>query len=463
MTPIRSAAVLVLAFLPSALAAQRPVDQGRLQDETVERVRAYLRLDTTNPPGNESRAVEFFARVFDAEGVAWETAESAPGRGNIWARIEGGDAPALLLLHHSDVVPADRSFWSVDPLSGELRDGHVYGRGALDTKALGIVHLQAFLALHRSGRPLSRDVIFMATADEEAGGFFGAGWLVENRPEIFEGVGLLLNEGGGGSLAEGRESFSVEVTQKVPLWLRLVAKGAPGHGSRPPVMSAVDRLVRALERVHTHEFEPRMVPAVAAYLESLASTVDAEWAARFRSPEDSLRDADALLELQIDHPSLHALVRNTCSVTMLEGSEKINVIPPSASAQLDCRLVPDQDPDAFESLLRTVINDPLVEVERLMAFTPAVSTTDTELYRAIEEVTRAHHPQATVVPGVLTGFTDSHFFRDLGIVSYGYSPFLVPREDEGGVHGNDERISVENLWQGTLTMLEIVERVTGGR
>jgi len=190
-----TAAVTIALTIPSA-SAQTPEVDDALADESVELLQEYLRVDTTNPPGNESRAVEFFARLLEMEGIPYETAESAPGRGNIWARLDGGNEPAVLLLHHSDVVQADPAFWDVPPLSGEIVEGHVYGRGALDTKTLGILHLYAFLALHRSGRPLNRDVIFMATADEEAGGFYGVGWLVENRPEAFEGVGFVLNEGG---------------------------------------------------------------------------------------------------------------------------------------------------------------------------------------------------------------------------------------------------------------------------
>jgi len=454
--PLLAAAALAVGA-PAALAAQ-PVDLDALKDRAVERTRAYLRVNTINPPGNEVRGVAFFAPIFEDAGIPWDSTSSAPGRGNIWARIEGGDEPALVLLHHMDVVPADEEFWTVDPLSGTVRDGHIWGRGALDTKTLGIVQLQAFLALHRSGIRPDRDVIWMGTADEEAGGFHGAGWLAENRPELFREVGLLLNEGGGGSLSDGSVQYGIEVTQKVPLWLEITAHGEPGHGSRPLVRSAVNRLVRALYRIQTYETEPRIVPAVGRYFEGLAGSASPEWADRLRDIEETIADRDALLELQIEHPSLHALTRNTCSLTMLEGSSKINVVPPSASARIDCRLLPDQDPDAFQALLATVINDPEVEIRRIMAFTPAVSSTETRLYRTLVEVTQEHHPEAAVIPSVSTGFTDSHFFRDLGIASYGYSPFVVPEEHASGVHGNDERISVENVRRGTEMMWQILRR-----
>ncbi|MGH9462639.1 MAG: M20/M25/M40 family metallo-hydrolase, partial [Vicinamibacteria bacterium] len=296
-----------------------------LEDETVHRLQQYLRIDTTNPPGNETRAVEFFAKLLEEEGIPYETAESAPGRGNLWARLEGGDEAALVLLNHTDVVPADESHWSVAPLAAEIRNGVLYGRGALDMKSTAMLQFQAFVALHRAGRPLRRDVLFVATADEEAGGFFGAGWLVENRPEIFDDVGFLLNEGGNGSRDGDGIVFGVEVTQKVPLWLRLVASGEPSHGSTPRVSSSVRRLLAALSKIDAYEFEPRIIPAVATYFRGLAMTESEPKRGQFLSLDQSVRDPGFLRQLQLESPFLHALTRNTCSVTRLEGSNKINV------------------------------------------------------------------------------------------------------------------------------------------
>jgi acetylornithine deacetylase/succinyl-diaminopimelate desuccinylase-like protein len=457
----RSARALVLVCLlsPAALSAQDDAQLRRLEDEAVTRVQECLRVDTVNPPGNETRGVEYLARLLSAEGIRYETAESAPGRGNLWARLDGGPEPALVLLHHIDVVPADARYWSVEPLGGIVRDGHIYGRGALDTKALGVLHLQAFLALHRAGQPLRRPVIFMATADEEAGGAYGAGWLVQHRPELFNGVSMLLNEGGGGGEIEGQQVFEIEVTQKVPLWLRLVARDVPGHGSTPRATSSVGRIVRALERLRTHEFTPRLLPAVDGYFRGRAGAGIGPFAKDLADPVAAIGTPGFLAKLQLEDPYLAALTRNACSITRLEGSDKINVVPPEATAEVDCRLLPDQDVDAFIAEMRTVLGDPTVEIERIMAFSPAVSSTDTDLYRAIASVTRRHFPSAAVLPSMQTGFTDSHFFRDLGIASYGYSPFLVPPADDAGVHGNDERVSIENVRRGTRMMLEIVRAV----
>ena len=442
----------------SATSAAAQVATEDLQDRAVEWMQAYLRIDTINPPGNEIAGARFLAAVFDAEGIPYELVESAPGRGNIWARLDGGDEPGLLLLHHIDVVPADPAYWVTDPLSGEIRDGFVYGRGALDTKSSGIAHLAAFLGLHHSTVRLNRDVIFMATADEEAGGFFGAGWLVEHRPELFEGIGYVINEGGGGVDGGGQIQVAVEVTQKLPYWLRLTASGEPGHGSRPQANTSVTRLVTALGRLDDHDFGFRVIPAVDRYFRGLAGSVAPGWREHYADMSTALGEPGVADELLRDNPGHYGLTRNTCSMTRLGGSDKINVVPTEAWAELDCRLLPDQDPDAFLAELGEVLGD-AVQVDTLMGFTPAQSSAETGLFRVIEDVTRTHHPASTaVVPSVTTGFTDSHFFRDLGITAYGYTPFVVPVADRGGIHGNNERISVDNVRRGVVVMLDILQR-----
>jgi len=463
-TRLRTGLLLASFLAPLIITgqAEAQLDLAALQDEAVGLLREYIRINTVNPPGNEIASARFFAEIFEAEGIEYEIAESAPGRGNIWARLEGGDEPGIVLLHHMDVVPADARYWTADPLSGDLRDGYIYGRGALDTKTSGILHLATFLALHRTGTPLNRDVVFMATADEEAGGFFGAGWLVENRPEIFEDIGFLLNEGGGGSDIDGSISFGLEVTQKVPYWLRLTSSGEPGHGSRPLESYASTKLIAALERLRLHSFEARVVPAVAEHFRGMAPRYPEPWRTRFGDLSEAIREAGFLLELQRYDPALHALTRNTCSITRFEGSDKINVVSPEVWAELDCRLLPDQDPDAWLSEVREVLG-PEIDVEVLMGFTPAVSSTDTELYRAVRDVTLETFPDAGFVPQVVGGFTDSHFFRDLGITSYGYTATATPAEDAAGVHGNDERVTELNVRRGVAMTLRILERLAATR
>ena len=441
--------LFLLAFVSSA--------GDPLVDIAPERLAAYIQVDTTNPPGNEIRGVEFLGAILKQAGIPFEMAESAPGRGNLWARLQGNGKPGLVLLHHIDVVPADASYWSVDPYAGVTKDGYVYGRGALDMKALGIMQLQAFLALHAAGNQLSRDVLYIATADEEAGGFFGAGWLLENRPEIAKGVGYVLNEGGGGRQLGTDTVFFVEVTQKVPVWLRLTARGRPGHGSVPLPQTAITRILRAGQRLADTGFDARVIEPVANLFRGVARFQRPELKSAFEEIGAHVTDAAFMQTLQITAPGYHALLRNTCSPTTLRGSEKINVVPPEAVLELDCRLVPDQDVDEFIAEVTTIVNDGDVSIERIMSFTPASSSMDTPLYRLIEAKTDEWFPGSTAIPGVSTGFTDSHFFRDLGIQSYGFSPTVLAENEGVGVHGNDERISLETLKKGTAFMIDLVQ------
>jgi acetylornithine deacetylase/succinyl-diaminopimelate desuccinylase-like protein len=449
--PTRLSCSIALALLALAAGANA-------QTTPLDRLKAYIEIDTTNPPGNETRAVEFFAKIFDRAGIAYETAESAPGRGNIWARLKGGEEPALVLLHHMDVVPATAEAWDTNPLEAVVKDGELIGRGALDTKSLGIMDLEAFLALQRRHEPLNRDVIFMATADEEAGGYFGAGWLVEHRPEIFKNVGYLLNEGGRGSRQGDAISFSIEVAQKRPYWLKLTATDEAGHGSRPLPTSAPTRLIAALQRIQSTPFEPRVIELVREMFTQLAPYMGEEWRKPMLDIDEAIEDPAFLARFQAAQSGLHALLRNTCSITMLSGSQKINVVPPTASAELDCRILPDQDAAAFLNAIRERIADDHIKVEELMLFSPAQSSSDTTLYRQLGAVIKRYYPTAGIVTSVTGGFTDSHFFRDLGIASYGFSPVIVPEDAARSVHGNNERIGIATFNEGVEIMTELVRQ-----
>ena len=451
--PQRLIATIISCLLATTAMAQT------IEDEALAWLQDYIRVDTINPPGNESRAVKFFADILDKEGIAYQSAESAPGRGNLWARIEGGDEPALILLQHTDVVPADPAYWTVDPLSGEIKDGYVWGRGTLDMKGTGISQLATFISLHRAGVALNRDVVLVASADEEAGGMYGAGWLTKNHPEIFEGAGLLLNEGGSGKDTDKERVFSVEVTQKVPVWLRLTAVDTPGHGSRPNATSSVTRIVDALNIIKNNPSPPRIVPAVDALFQSLSESASPEWAEYYVNMAAAVQEPGFLSKLQEYSPYQHALTRDTCSITRFEASNKINVVPPSAWAEVDCRILPDRPSEIFVNEMRELIKDTGVEISVIMAFTPAVSSTNSRLYRAIEEITSERHPGSRVMPSVAVGFTDSHFTRDLGIVSYGFNPIVVPEAEFTKIHGNDERVSVEAFKRGVNDHLAIIGSV----
>jgi acetylornithine deacetylase/succinyl-diaminopimelate desuccinylase-like protein len=451
---LKSVATIVISCLISL-----PVFAQTIEDEALAWLQNFLRVDTINPPGNETRAVEFIAKVLRKEGISYDTAESAPGRGNLWARLEGGDEPALILMQHTDVVPADENYWTSNPLSGEINDGYLWGRGALDMKGTGMSQLATFVSLHRAGVPLNRDVVLLATADEEAGGMYGAGWLVENHPEIFAGAGLLINEGGGGRDSDKGRVFAVEVTQKVPVWLKLTAVDVPGHGSTPKATSSVTRLIDALSIIKANPPAPRIVPAVDSMFQSLAATAEPQWASSFQDMPAAVKNPEFMNQLLEYSASLHALTRDTCSITRLEASNKINVIPPQSSAEIDCRILPDRPSAIFVDEMRSLIEGTGVELSVIMAFTPAVSTTDSVLFRAIESVTSERHPGSSVISRVSTGFTDSHFTRDLGIISYGFDPIVIPESELSRIHGNDERVSVEAFRRGVGDHLEIIKAV----
>ncbi|MEX1197951.1 MAG: M20/M25/M40 family metallo-hydrolase [Pseudohongiellaceae bacterium] len=457
MTVLRLFTTFILCLGLSSAYAQ--VDSA-LEDQSVRWLQELIRIDTVNPPGNEYRAVDFYADILEAEGIEYETAESAPGRGNIWARLEGsGEEPALILLQHTDVVPADEEFWTIDPFSGDIRDGTILGRGARDMKGLGVIQLATFLTLHRSGMELNRDIIFLATADEEAGGEYGVGWLIDNRPEIFEGAGILLNEGGGTSRDEDEIVFSVEVTQKVPVWLRLNAVDEPGHGSSPRTTSAVTRIVDALTLIRQNPFPPRIIPQVERYFAQLAERMDGEWRDGYADLSEAVQDPAFLDRLQAARPGHHSLTRDTCSMTRMQGSSKINVVPPQAWAELDCRILPDKPSGEFVDELQDMIAETGVTIEVIMAFTPAISTTSSRLYESIRNVTGELYPGSRVLASVSTGFTDSHFTRDLGIVSYGFNPLITETDEHTGVHGNDEQVPEDRFRQAVSDYFAVVSNV----
>jgi len=426
-----------------------------MEDEAVKLLQNYLRVDTISPPGNESRAVEFFAKILEKEGIEYDSAESAPGRGNLWARLKGGDKPALILLHHSDVVPANEEYWDFDPLSGEIKDGYILGRGALDMKGTGISHFANFLALHRSGKKLNRDVIFIAAADEESGGTYGVGWLIENKPEIFEGAGLLLNEGGSGFRSNDQVIFSIEITQKIPVWLKLTSIDQPGHGSSPRTTSSVSRIVEALHKIWNNPFEPRILPAVERVFQERSIGLDEPMASEYRDIKTSIQNPDFMKRLQLFSPSTHALTRETCSLTRMEGSNKINVIPPKAWAEIDCRILPDKTPKDFIKQITDLIDDSNIEVELLMSGYPGVSPMDSELYLAIEEFIGQNYPNSKLSPSVSTGFTDSRFTRGIGIASYGFNTYIYEGNESSSIHGNNEKIN-EKSFRNSVNDLQLI-------
>jgi acetylornithine deacetylase/succinyl-diaminopimelate desuccinylase-like protein len=447
-----------LSLGSSSLIAIDTPDLEQLSEEGIRVFTEYLTFDTTNPPGREIEAVQFLASILRSEGIPSTILEPVPGRANLYARLDGtGEEPPLLLLQHVDVVPSESDQWLVDPFSGAIRDEAIWGRGALDMKSLGTVHLMTFLALHRLDVPLNRDVILLATADEEAGGSLGLAWLFDNHSRLFQGVGLVLAEGGMNVVTGDRFDYvGVEVTQKVPLWLRLTVSGTSSHGSLPRPDSPAQRLVRALNRVLGYQSPVRVESSVAEFLGRIARLQPPTLQPLFQDPRQVLEDRSRLERFGSFYRSLFL---NTINLTVLRSGEATNVVAPFALAELDCRLLPSQDPDHFVEELRLLIADPAIQIERILEFGPGMSPEPEQLYQAIREELEAQGAEAEVGPAVLPGFTDSHYFRAHGIPAYGFSPFPLSMGETYGVHGTNERIGLEDFRSGLAFFYRVVARL----
>lgn len=451
--------LLVCFLLLHAPGAAAQPDWAAVEREAAELLRRYIRINTTNPPGNEIAAAHFWKDILAKEGLEAEVYESQPGRGIVSARLTGsGEKKPLILLHHMDVVPAQVENWDLEPFSGVVKDGHVHGRGAIDCKGTAVVQFLAMALIKRHAVGLKRDIIFLGTGDEETGGQHGAGWFVDTHFDRIQDAEFLLTEGGSIHQDGETSSYSVSVAEKAPCWIRLTAKGRAGHGSVPRPDSAVTRLLRALTNIQTYTAPVKVVPAVQAYFSALAERENDETAAQYRNLERALADP-AFRQTFIAQPRHNALIRNTISPTVLSGSQKTNSVPAQATAELDCRLLPGEDCRHFVATLTEVIDDPHVELTVLLNFPPAASAADTPLFRAISAVAKRHHPEALVLPSLLTGFTDSHYFRKKGIVSYGFSGIALQAGEDYGVHGPNERIPLASLSQATRILFEVLQEL----
>jgi acetylornithine deacetylase/succinyl-diaminopimelate desuccinylase-like protein len=426
-----------------------------------------IRIPTVSPQGNERPLAELFVRVALREGLEARVIETPPGDGSeraaAWARWAGtGKRRPIVLLSHLDVVPASIREWTVDPFGGVVGGGYVVGRGALDAKGVAVVHLFTLIELAARGKRLERDVIFLATPDEEAGGRRGAGFLVHEHRELLGNAEFLLTEGGGIRLGEpgAPNVWGVAVSQKSPCWLRVSARGRPGHSSTAPDDTAVDRLLAALDRSRRIETAVRAVPEVERMFAALAQIAPPEDRRGFADLDFALQwDPDFRARFLADR-GRRALVQNTVAITVLQGSPRTNVVSAEAFAHLDVRLLPGEECDDFARRVRTAIATPDVSVEPFLSFGSRSSPIDTDLFRAIRRVAAERDPGAVVIPRVIAGFTDAHYFRDMGIVSYGFVPRWLPPAESQTIHGPNERISIENLERGVHTLVQILEELT---
>ena len=448
---VESACPRAMSMAPAALEA-----------EAVCLLQQYVQIDTTNPPGNERSSADFLADYLAAEGIEATLFESAPGRANLYARLRGdGTRRALMLVHHMDVVPADAAQWSVPPFGAQLRDGYMWGRGTLDNKGPGIMEVLSFVMLKRLKTPLARDVVLLAVADEEQGGGKGARYMMAEHFDLFADVEFALNEGGAMlKFEDGHMLYAVEFAQKVPLWLKLTASGPAGHASLPKPDAATHRLTRALGRVEKFEFPVVVVPQVQQVFTQRAAGMPADKRGPYLDLGKSLTEPAFRAEF-LKEPRNAVMVRNTLAITMLTGSSKENVYPAQASAVLDLRLLPGQDPQAVSAEIERVMAEPEVRVEALLSSTAHASPLDTTLYKAIAAQVQRHDASAQITANFIGGFTDCNTFRARGITCYGYMPMLLPMTETERVHGHDERILLDDLRNATGLLHELVCDVAG--
>jgi acetylornithine deacetylase/succinyl-diaminopimelate desuccinylase-like protein len=482
-----AAAAAAAALVSSPALAIWPFDRRDDEPLGVRAAKVLSRaiaIPSVNPPGDEALLASYLAEVADEAGLEArvirtpqsdqqdeESSQSEEGDGSegneshraaVWVRLEGdGTERPIVLLSHLDVVNAEPGEWSVPPFEGRIDAGRVFGRGALDAKGVTVMQLMALIELERRDAELTRDVILLATPDEESGGRLGAGHIVSEMPELLGGAEFLITEGG--SIRTGNPEspsvWGVAVTEKSPCWLELTARGPPGHTSAPAPDAAVPRLVAALDSIRRIETPVRVLPEVQRMFRALEPAAAPEDRAGYRDLRRNLAEDRRFRRRFFANPARNAMVRNTVSITTLEGAPRTNVAPARARGHLDARLLPDESCEDFAHAVANVVADESVTVDTLLAFPSRISPIDTALYRAIERVAARDDPGAIVVPRMAAGFTDAHYFRDLGIVAYGFVPRWLSAEETRGIHGINESVTIENLERGTNTLTAILEEL----
>jgi len=447
--------VSLMSFVVIARSAtvQSP-DWTAVGAEATKVLTDYVRLDTSNPPGDTRKAADFLAAIFEREGIPVTRYESAPGKAILYARLKASVTPpagkAIVLLHHMDVVPADRSRWKTDPFAPTIVGGELWGRGSMDMKGLGVAHLLAFLELKRQHVALTRDVILLAEPDEEVGGALGARWMIANHfaeldPEY------VLDEGGFGSrdlFTPGKLVYGISVAEKKLIWLKVRAEGISGHGSQPIEQNPNDHLVKALARLLT--------PSAAAETSRAPS-----------SEKSIVRIMKENVGTFAANKFTNAIQQSTISLTWLRSGvgdpPKINVIPSVAEAGLDCRVVPGTTTDQWVAEVRRRLADPSLKIDVINeGDDPIVTSTDTPLYRSLAQAITRQHPDAIVTPMLVPYTTDSNAFRPKGVKSYGVFPAILSADTVASMHGDGEHVPLDGVRQAAQVFFEVL-RETGGK
>jgi acetylornithine deacetylase/succinyl-diaminopimelate desuccinylase-like protein len=431
-----------MPLLPATLRSQGQPGSAASRDEAVATLQGLIRINTSNPPGNETQAARYLKSLLDREGIPSEIFAKDSARANLVARLRGsGKKRPILLMGHTDVVGVERDKWTVDPFAGVIQDGYLYGRGASDDKDNAAVSLQVLLMLHRLKVPLDRDVIFLAEAGEEGTSEWGIDFMVDQHFDRIDAEFALL-EGGGIQVEHGAVKYvAVSTTEKIPNTARLVAHGTSGHGSVPRPDNPIVRLAAAVARIGAYQPPMRLNETTRAYFQRLATISSPEDAALYTH----LDDPAVQEKLRTSGIQQNSMLRTSISPTVFQGGFRRNVIPGDAEAVLDIRALQDENMPAFFDQLRRVINDPAVELippARTRPGSPP-SSLSSDMFKALERAQASVFPGTVTIPTMLTGATDGAQLRAKGVQAYGVGNYV--EDGESRAHGNDERASIEGL------------------
>ena len=451
---MRQVIVSILLFLPVIAFSQDRylVDWEAAGEESINYLVDLVRIDTSNPPGNETEAANYIKAVLASEGIDSEMYALEPERANLVARIKGnGSKRPILIMGHTDVVGVQPDRWTEDPFGGARNDGYIYGRGTLDDKDNVTAGLMVMLMLKRYGVDLDRDIIFLAESGEEGTPRVGINFMVENHFDVIDAE-FCLAEGGGGVLEDnGVKVVEIQTTEKMPRRATLVARGSAGHGSRPRLDNAVTHLANAVAKAGSWKTEMRLNDTTRAYFDRLASISDPDDAWRYRNVENP-DETDAIQQHFLEtFPYHYSILRTSVVPTVMDAGFRKNVIPSEATAILDIRMLPDEDVDAFYGKLADLIDDPQVTVVPEPIYRPAAdpSPIDNDMFQSLETVANRLFPEATVLPTMSTGATDMAQTRSMGVPSYGIGAIrsIEERNSGFGAHGDNERVSEEAMKQ----------------
>ena len=437
-----SSVSVALVFLSSAFV---PLAASQSQSDATQLLQQYVAIDTSNPPGNYTKAADFVASILQREGIPVTRYEAAPGKSIVLARLKATVNPpagkAILLLHHYDVVPADRAQWKTDPFVPTIREGEMWARGAFDMKGQGVAQLLAFVELKRRRMPLNRDVVLLAEGDEEIGGAMGARWMIANHYADLDPE-YVIDEGGVGSrdlFAPDKLVYGISVAEKKIVWLKVRAEGVSGHGSQPTNQNPNDRLAKALSRLLADASAGGQAPKL---LETMRANIGTFAANKFTN----------------------AIQKSTISVTWIRSGvgdpPKINVIPSVAEAGLDCRVLPGTTTAQWLAEIRRRLGDPSLKIEIISeSDDPLVTPTDTPLFRSLSAAIKKKHPDAIVTPILIPYGTDSNAFRPRGVKSYGIFPAIVAADAVASMHGDAEHVPLDAVSEGAQVLFEALRSV----